>query len=387
MKQPLSGIKVLDLTHVLAGPFSTYQLGQMGAEVIRIEAPGDPDMLRDKGHTTRFRRARMGLSYAAVNGNKKSLTLNLRSSAGVEICKKLVTTADVFVENFRPGAIASLGLGYESLKAINSRLIYCSITGYGQKGPMSHRTSYDPVVQAACGMMHRNGKRVPSPVVDYSAGLNAAFAVTAALLQRSHSGQGQYIDCSMLDTALQLMGPPVTEDLCAGPKRVGGEALTESYATKDGREFQWGCFNLRQHRRFWTAVERPEFSELSTWDAIWDTYATQCSTVKELMLERTAEEWDGFSSKIGVPGCTVLTLSEACRQPQVVNRGFTQPVEIEIGGHAETVEISTTGFTFLEGGPKVTAPPPQLGEHTKEILEDLGYSSAEITKFRAEGIV
>ena len=214
--RPFEGIVVVDITHVLAGPFAAYQLALLGADVIKVEHPTEYDQSRDSGGDRELNRQAMGTGYLTQGSNKRAITLNLKHPRGREVLRRLVARADVLVENWRSGAFPALGLGYADLEPLNPRLVYCSMTAFGQEGPRGEQTAYDPLIQATSGMMAMTGTpevnpiKTGAPVVDYATGTMCAFAISAALFQRERTGRGQYIDSSMLDVALMLMGSHVT---------------------------------------------------------------------------------------------------------------------------------------------------------------------------------
>src|SRR5712692_6249040 len=214
MTRPFEGIRVIDVTHVLAGPFAAYQLAVLGADVIKVEHPDEPDQSREGGTDRALNRRNMGTSFLTQGSNKKSITLDLKTEAGREILKKLVARADVLVENYRPGAFEALGLGYEALLKINPRLIYCSISAFGQDGVRREQTAYDHVIQATSGIMASTGTeevnpiKIGAPAIDYATGTMGAFALAAALFQRERTGKGQHIDLAMLGVAMMLQGSP-----------------------------------------------------------------------------------------------------------------------------------------------------------------------------------
>jgi crotonobetainyl-CoA:carnitine CoA-transferase CaiB-like acyl-CoA transferase len=216
MQRPFEGIRVIDATHVLAGPFAAYQLALLGADVIKVEHPYEPDQSRLTGTDRALGRRHMGTSYLTQASNKRSLTLDLKQMAGQAIFKKLVATADVLVENYRPGALEAFGLGYEAMAAINPRLIYASMSAFGQRGPRAQHTAYDYVIQATSGIMAMTGTpevnpiKFGSPAIDYATGTTGAFALASALFQRERTGRGQRIDLAMLDVAMILMGSHLT---------------------------------------------------------------------------------------------------------------------------------------------------------------------------------
>src|SRR5262245_62529013 len=243
--QPFEGIRVIDATHVLAGPFATYQLALLGADVIKVEHPDDPDQSRGAGTDKELNRRNMGTAFLTQASNKRAITLDLKHEKEREILKKLVSTADIFVENYRPGAFETLGLGYDALAAINPRLIYASFSAFGQKGPRGEQTAYDHVIQATSGIMAMTGTpevnpvKYGSPAVDYATGMTGAFALAAALFQRERSGKGQRIDMAMLDVAMTLMSSHLTGYVRNGvhPRPSGNRnphATNSAYQTKDG---------------------------------------------------------------------------------------------------------------------------------------------------------
>src|ERR1700746_2687145 len=229
MTRPFEGIRVINVTHVLAGRFATYQLAVLGADVIKVEHPDEPDQSRGSGTDKALNRRNMGTAFLTQASNKRSIALDLKTERDREILKKLVAPADVFVENYRPGAFEALGLGYEALAKINPRLIYASFSAFGQAGPRGRQTAYDHVIQATSGIMAMTGTKdvhpvkLGSPVIDYATGTTGAFALAAALFQRERTGKGQRIDMAMLDVAMVLMGSHVTGYLRNGvrPKPHG----------------------------------------------------------------------------------------------------------------------------------------------------------------------
>src|SRR5215475_1930144 len=232
----LAGTRVLDLTNVLAGPFCCYQLAQLGADVIKVEVPGSGDLARQLGADPQLNKRLMGASFLAQNAGKRSVTINLKSLSGKAVFRRLVSTADVVVENFRPGVMDRLGLGYETLRAAKPDLIYCAITGFGKDGPLKDNPAYDQIVQGISGVMSVTGDkesaplRAGFPVADTIGGITAAFAIAAALFRRGRTGQGEFIDVSMLESTLVAMGWAASNWLIAGvkPSPMGNENATAS---------------------------------------------------------------------------------------------------------------------------------------------------------------
>src|SRR5919198_3911126 len=330
MTRPFEGIRVIDVTHVLAGPFAAYQLGVLGADVIKVEHPDEPDQSRGSGTDKALNRRNMGTAFLTQASNKRSIALDLKTERDREILKKLVATADVFVENYRPGAFDALGLGYEALSKINPRLIYASFSAFGQKGPRGNQTAYDHVIQATSGIMAMTGTKdvhpvkFGAPVIDYATGMTGAFALSAALFQRERTGRGQRIDMAMLDVAMILMSSHVTGYLRNGahPKPSGNKhphATNSAFATKDGI-VMLGASNLRQQRRLWTVLERPDMIK-KTNDEREADHAREIDVLEEIMRTRTADEWEEFLQARHVPAARVRSMGEAIADPQLKTRG------------------------------------------------------------------
>jgi crotonobetainyl-CoA:carnitine CoA-transferase CaiB-like acyl-CoA transferase len=378
--RPFEGIRVIDITHVLAGPFAAYQLAVLGADVIKVEHPDDPDQSRGAGTDKELNRRNMGTAFLTQGSNKRSITLDLKQEKDREILKKLVATADVFVENYRPGAFEALGLGYDVLAKINPRLIYASFSAFGQKGPRGSMTAYDHVIQATSGIMAMTGTpevnpiKFGSPAVDYATGMTGAFALSAALYQRERTGKGQRIDMSMLDVAMILMSSHLTGYLRNGvqPKPSGNRhphATNSAYETKEGL-VMLGASNLRQQRRLWTLLERPDMIKKTNEerDAERDREA---AVLAEIMMSRTADEWEEFLQARHVPAARVRSMGEAVADPQLKSRGI-----IHRHAGAQGVEggfgVPLAAFTFAHDGPRIDTPPPALGQHNDEIFKELG---------------
>ena len=329
MQRPFEGIRVIDATHVLAGPFATYQLAVLGADVIKVEHPREPDQSRGTGTDKVLNRINMGTSFLTQASNKRSITLDLKTESDREILKRLVATADAFVENYRPGAFEALGLGYEVLRAINPRLIYASFSAFGQHGPRSRQTAYDHVIQATSGIMAMTGTeevnpvKLGSPAIDYATGLTGAFALASALFQRERTGRGQRIDMAMLDVAMILMSSHLTGYLRNGvhPKPHGNKhahASNSAYATKNGM-LMLGASNLRQQRRLWTVLHRPDMIKRSNEEREQD-HDREAAVLTEILQTRTAEEWEEFLQARHIPAGRVRSMGEALKDPQLSDR-------------------------------------------------------------------
>jgi crotonobetainyl-CoA:carnitine CoA-transferase CaiB-like acyl-CoA transferase len=395
MARPFEGIRIIDITHVLAGPFAAYQLGLMGADVIKVEHPDDPDQSRDSGSDNDLNHAGMGTGFLTQGSNKRSMTLNLKTELGCEILKRLVATADVLVENYRPGAFEALGLGYEAMRKINPRLIYASFSAFGQAGPRREQTAYDHVIQSTSGIMAMTGTpntnpiKIGAPAVDYATGTMGAFALSAALFQRERTGEGQRIDMAMLDVAIILMASHVTGYLRNGhhPRPSGnrtGHATSMAYQTKDGM-VMLGASNLRQQRRLWTVLEHPEMIKRTN-DERHADHDREERLLTEIMLSRSAAEWEVWLQARHVPASRVRTMGEALADPQIVSRGLLHRLE-DAPGIAGAFTVPVAAFRFAYDGPRVDRPPPMFGQHTDEVLGELGYGSGQISRFRAAGVI
>jgi crotonobetainyl-CoA:carnitine CoA-transferase CaiB-like acyl-CoA transferase len=382
MQRPFEGIRVIDVTHVLAGPFATYQLAVLGADVIKVEHPDEPDQSRGTGTDKALNRINMGTSYLTQASNKRSITLDLKTAGDREILKKLVATADVFVENYRPGAFEALGLGYDALSAINPRLIYASFSAFGQHGPRGRQTAYDHVIQATSGIMTMTGTedvhpvKFGSPAIDYATGLTGAFALASALFQRERTGRGQRIDMAMLDVAMILMSSHVTGYLRNGvhPKPHGNKhahATNSAYATKEGL-VMLGASNLRQQRRLWTVLDRPDMIKRSNDERDRD-HDREEAVLSEILKARTADEWEEFLQARHVPAARVRSMGEAIADPHLAKRRV-----IHRHDRADGIDggfgVPLAAFSFAHGGPRIDTPPPTLGQHNEEIRAELSHS-------------
>ncbi|WP_444996516.1 CaiB/BaiF CoA transferase family protein [Aliikangiella sp. IMCC44359] len=396
MTKPFENITVLDLTHVLAGPFSTYQLAILGAKVIKIEPPGSPDCVRGRGPDQFQNKQQYGINFRVQNSNKKALSLNLKSVDGQSILKKLARTADVLVENYRVGVLNDLGLGYEAIKAINPQIIYCSITGFGQNNSRSSTNAYDNIIQAACGVMQKTGNnrqpiKTAASFVDYATGYSAAFAISAAIYQRSLTNQGQYIDCAMLDTALTLMAPEVSAELYQQSCKTQSYAPQKNeaglgyYQTKKG-QIMLGAFNFRQNNRLWQYFNVPEWSDLDSWEQLWLDSEAMRIKLTHLLLNKTAQEWEQIFHQIGIPAEQVRSVSEAVSMPHLEQRALFHELPQE-PNEAAAVKVPVAPFSYSHNGPQITSPPPKVGQDNQEILASLGFNKTEIEQLKSDRII
>jgi crotonobetainyl-CoA:carnitine CoA-transferase CaiB-like acyl-CoA transferase len=395
MTRPFEGVRIIDITHVLAGPFATYQLGLLGADVIKVEDPNEPDQSRDSGTDNDLNHAGMGTGFLTQGSNKRAITLNLKTEEGRTILKKLAATADVLVENYRPGALEALGLGYEDIRRINPKLIYASFSAFGQGGPKRERTAYDHVIQSTSGIMAMTGTpevnpiKIGAPAIDYATGTMGAYALSAALFQRERTGEGQRIDMAMLDVAMILMASHVTGYLRNGkhPKPSGNRmphATSMAYQTAEGI-VMLGASNLRQQKRLWTVLERPDLIKRTNDERDAD-HDREVRTLTELMRSRTAGEWEEYLQERHVPASRVRTMGEALADPQLGSRGLLHRHD-GAPGIPGAFTVPVTAFKFGHGGPRVDRPPPLFGQHNEEVLTELGYSSTDIAGFRSAKII
>jgi crotonobetainyl-CoA:carnitine CoA-transferase CaiB-like acyl-CoA transferase len=400
MFQPLTGVRVIDLSQVLAGPYASYQLGLLGADVIKIEPPGTGDWSRDKGPLKDLNDTQMGLTFLTQNANKKSMTLNLKDPEGLEILKRLIAEADVFVENFRPGVIGRLGLSFEVVKALNPKIVYCSISAYGQDGEMSPRPAYDHVVQGMCGVMKTTGTvnsgptKVGAPYVDYATGLNAAFAIVSALLEVKRMQKAIHLDIAMLDTTMLLMASLVTNHLSSGwmPAPSGNEAWSQSpssgaFETKDGL-LMIAANNDKQFACLCKGIDRQDILQ----DPRWNTAANRTVNATALRAELIvvfqsglALDWEKSLEAVGVPAAKVRSLDETLAENQAKTRQFTS--KLDMPGQPHDIHVPTLGFK-VDG--RVVSPsiaPPKLGCDTHEVLEWLGFDAKDLSRLSDQGVI
>jgi len=394
----LEGVKVLDLTNVLSGPFASLHLALLGAEVIKIENPKDGDLARKLGIVSDYNKKLMGTSFLAQNSNKKSVTLNTKSPEGKEIFLRLAKDADVVIENFRPGVMDRLGIGYKVLREINPRLIYCAISGFGQNGPDADKPAYDQIIQGLSGEMSVNGDerltplRAGFPVCDTVGGLNAAFAVMAALYHRQRTGGGQCIDVALLDSIMPLMGWVAANLLIGGeePVVMGNDNFTAApsgtFRTLDGH------INIAANKQEqWEAVcEVLELPDLKV-DPRFQERDTRKKNRKALtpfleakLTQKPTAHWVETLNARDVPSGEILNLKEALRQPQVQHRGVLQKTEVPGIGEIEVFSL-TALFSGADGS--VETPPPTLGQHNAEILGRLGLGESDLAVLKGKAVI
>jgi CoA:oxalate CoA-transferase len=396
----LEGVRVLDLTNVLAGPFCCYQLAQLGADVIKVEVPRSGDLARQLGADPELNKRLMGASFLAQNAGKRSVTINLKSPAGKEVFHRLAATADVVVENFRPGVMDRLGLGYEALIKAKANLIYCAISGFGKDGPLKDNPAYDQIVQGISGVMSVTGDkqsaplRVGFPVADTIGGITGAFAIAAALFRRERSGHGEFIDVSMLEATLITMGWAVSNWLIAGvtPEPIGNENMTASpsgtfktaagllnIAANKQEQFETLCKLISREE----LASNPRYADRE--DRKKHRYELKAD-LESALTGKSAQEWSLLFNQHGVPAGEVLSIPEILEHPQITERGLVKHFQVALGTNRE-IAVVRTGFRLASGDPEPVSPPPFLGADNETILQELGYDRDSIAKLKAEGAV
>ena len=395
MPGPLATVRVLDLTRALAGPYCSMMLGDMGADVLKVEMPKTGDETRGWGPP--FINGESGY-FLSVNRNKKGMTLNLKDARGKDILAKLIARADVALQNFSPGTVEKLGFPYERLKALNPRLVYCAISGFGQGGPSAGKAAYDQILQGLGGIMSITGPvggppiKVGVPIADIAAGMFAAYAVMVALFHREHTGVGQMIDTSLLDGQVALLTFQAQRYFITGQSpEWGGNchpmvAPYELYKTKDsylnvavGNDSLWA--------RFCKALRLEPFVQDPRFKTNPDRVANReelVAIIEKRFSQSTTQEITALLDAVGVPSGAVHDLAEVFADPQVEHLGLKQVMR-----HPAVGTLHQTGlpYRFSESPGQLRLPPPLLGQHTVEVLQDLGYPMEEIATLRREAVI
>ncbi|MDH5537601.1 MAG: CoA transferase [Betaproteobacteria bacterium] len=401
--QPFEGVRVLDLTRVLAGPFCAYQMALLGAEVIKIEQPGRGESVRWRHEADpSFGERGMSLGFMTQSANKRFVTLDLDQPEGREIFLKLAAECDVVVQNLRTGSADKRGIGYEDVKAVNPKAIFCSITAYGNTGPKGAHAAYDSVVQAWSGLMSVTGTpesaplKVGPPVIDYSTGIAAAYAVSAALYQRSRTGKGQYIDLSMLDTTIVLMASVVTTYLNTGvaPKPAGNNASSRAPASTT---FNTGdgliAFAINEEHQYQNLLQGLGLEKLNQDPRFADPRVRRQNVpplraeIQQALMAKSALEWELLLNPLGVPAGRVRTIPDCLADEQIASRGLFHTFAASESGIDREVTVPLAPFRFAHDGPRAQTPPRPIGADTDAVLGDLGYSAADLKWLREQGVV
>ena len=395
--KPFSGVKILDFTRVLAGPYGSYQLALLGADVIKVESR-DGDDMRFGNRANDWEKRGLAAPWVAVNAGKRSITLDLKKPKAIEIVKRLAAKADVVMENFRPGVMDKLGIGYETLKAIKPRLIYCAVSGFGQVGPNAKTAAFDGMIQAMSGLMsitgfHANGPtRVGFAGADVMSGFTAAFGVASALYQRTHTGKGQLVDVAMIDAVMAYLAQQFTEHMMTGRVHEQAENLSVTrkptgnlFKTRDG----WIVLAVMTDPQFQRlmktlgradALADPRFAD---WPTRIQNNKALHEIVEAALGKETSATWVERFAQADVPAGRVLTIPETARLDHFQHRTVLQDVETEHG----PVRVVGSGFRLEHGGGSVDRPPARLGQHTDEVLREAGYSTSDIAEIRRAEVV
>jgi CoA:oxalate CoA-transferase len=381
MRQVLEGIRIADFSHVMAGPYATHLLRLLGAEVIKIEAPGRGDAMRYYGADRRY--DGMAPAFIAVNAGKKSIVLDLKKPEDLAQARALVGRCDVLVENFRPGVMRRLGLDYTAVKALNPSVVYCSVSGYGQSGPRRDWPAIDNIVQATSGMMSLGGDpdgppmRVGFPVVDTLTGQTAAFAILSALLRRERSGEGDFIDVAMFDATIAFMASAVVPFLVTGRalERTGntgysGQPTSALFKARDGHSISLGVVQQHQFELLARLLEQPQWltdPRFGDPETRRQNAAAVQQALSEVLGRRDAAEWEQLLSAAGIPCGMVRDIGQALSLPALDERALRIALNIPGLPVREDVAVLGPGFISSQAGrPELTAP-PTLGQHTEQI--------------------
>jgi crotonobetainyl-CoA:carnitine CoA-transferase CaiB-like acyl-CoA transferase len=399
----LSHVRVLDLSRILAGPWCTQNLADLGAEVIKVERPGYGDDTRAWGPPWINMEEKISSYFAAANRGKKSLTLNISSPQGKKIIEELVKISDVVIENYKLGDLKRYGLDYENLKVINPKLVYCSITGYGQDGPNAHKPGYDFVFQAIGGMMSITGEADTQPgggpqkvgiaIADVMTGMYSTIAILAALNNRDKTGIGQYIDMALLDGIIALGGNQITGFFADGkvPFRYGNAHASlvpyQVFVVKDG-EIVIAVGNDTQWQRFCEAINRPDLAKDPKWEKVTGRITGRSELIPQLaktMLEKSMNEWINILEQYDVPCGPINNYQQVFADPHVIHRGIKVDTPYEDGSIISTI---ASPLRLQSTPPEYKRPPPKLGDSNFEILNQLlGYSVESIEQMKKEKIV
>jgi crotonobetainyl-CoA:carnitine CoA-transferase CaiB-like acyl-CoA transferase len=402
MTRPFEGVRILDFSQILAGPYATYQFALMGADVIKVERRGGEDLryfdMRRTPTSTPWTERGLTPSWQAINGGKRSLTLDLQKPEAVEIVKRLAANADVVMENFRPGVMDRLGIGYAALSAINPRLIYCALSAFGQTGPERLGAGYDGKIQAMSGIMAMTGHKEIGPTrvgfaaCDVVAGATAAFGISSALFQRTQTGRGQFVDVSMLEAALAYLSWPIAEYTLAGhsSEQLGNRSVTLT-PTSDlfktgGGHILLSVTNEKQFVALMRTLGREDVfgdARFSDWFLRTQNEHALRKIIEDALATKTAREWENILNAAGAPCASIWKVEEVIDHPQIAARNALQELETPYG----RLRFTGLGFQLAHGNGRLDRMAPTLSEHTDEVLLSAGYSSDEVAAFHKAEIV
>jgi CoA:oxalate CoA-transferase len=396
---PLAGIRVLECASVIAGPYCSYILTLLGAETIKIERPSEGDWMRSQGGDAALAATGMGSSFLSCNAGKRSVALNLKDPRGVMIARQIASQADVMIENWRPGTAARLGVCFDAIKVVNSRIVYCSISGFGQDGPMSPRAAYDHIIQAVSGIMSVTGtpetapSRTGPPLVDYLTGLSAVVGILAALRERDRTGEAQLVDVGMLDCAVAAMGSivsahtnggvpaaPIGNGAASGAPASGlFETLTSPLSIVANTEDQFAA--LCRILDLPEVLSDPRFREVATrkqnQDALRHIIAARLS-------QRPAIEWEHALAGAGVPAGAVRSVPQLLDEAHVSARELFK--RLALPGQGREASIPTAGFKLNGARVAPERAPPALGADNDSVLTELGYDASQRRALREDGV-
>jgi len=393
--KPLQGVRVLDLTRILSGPYSTMLLGDLGADIIKLEpypegddSRGNPPFVNEES-----------MYYVSLNRGKKSIVVNLKTEEGKEIFYRLLSEADILVENFKPGTMEKLGLGYEVLKERRPKLIYCAISGFGQTGPYRNRAAYDAVIQAMGGIMSFTGQaggsptRVGTSIGDITAGLFAAIGILGALRVIEQGGEGQFIDISMLDCQVALVEGQIARYFGTGktPQPVGNRHATatpfDMFKTKDGH-----VIVAVQKNSMWESFCKVTGLEYLLSDARFETNAARCDNepalkaiIEPVLSEKTTQEWIDLFSAANVACGPLNNIASVVSDPHILSREMI----VEVAGHKKLGKVKYPGIPIKYSQTKcaIESPAPVLGQHSEEILARIGFTNEKIAALRSGKVI
>ncbi len=401
MTKAFEGVRVIDFSQVLAGPFAAGQLALLGADVIKIEQPGQGDQMRTMMANNELAALKLSPTFLGVNTNKRGITIDLKHPDASQIVHRLLSGADVVIENFKAGVIERLGYGYEAVRTVKPDIIYCSISGYGQQGPMAGKAAYDGAIQAASGMMSVTGTPDSGPLrvgympVDISTGITAAFAISSALFRRTQTGESQHLDVAMLDSAITLLGPNIAKYLMVGQttERVGNASPTaqgtaNTWATMDGH-IQMTVITDAMTAKMCAVFEQPELADDPRFASVQGRveHADEIvAIIGGILAEKSTAAWIESLGNAGVPVAPVHSIDQLMNFPQLEHRGVMMTMPAPPGMEGE-ISVTGAGFHASNGEPEGTRAGPLLGQHTDEVLAEIGYDDDAIRAFRETGAI